>query len=375
MEMLVGKSKFEPQYAPQLYDRIAEINTVGEVTKVYYGRILPCFIARPLNPKDGADQNYRETLRRITSIAKKIRGRIDRESFFWDSHPFHYDGGLLPEDCFGPINRDPITVVFEQLRQDRFKAIPILRFDASDKRTNVIQKIVVEDGFGCGIRINPKSIDKEDFVEKLSTVIEKLGISTRRIDIIVDYGYVTAPDKNGASKIRKVFDFAQWRCVILAGGSIPPFATRYRPGVSLQRRYELETWVITREHLGSKPGNFIFGDYGTRSPSYSLKAEKFQGTPKILYTTRIGTEIHKGRRTKSGSRQDEYRRLARGVVQSKSFKSPKTSNGDTKIELVSRAANAPAFPRYYIECDLSHHFITVSQQISDIISGREAAAE
>ena len=118
------------------------------------------------------------------------------------------------------------------------------------------------------------------------------------------------------------------------------------------------------EHLkGRVPG---FGDFTTRNPKYSQKAENFPPSPSIRYTTEKGCKIYRGKHVKGKSNSVIYRQHAKDVVVSEDYPGPRFSFGDRYILEVAEGVKNPGGPMQWIKASEIHHITLLSRRIAGI---------
>ena len=97
--------------------------------------------------------------------------------------------GLHPDIVDGVMDgRDILSYVFDGLRSFDAKAVPSIRFDASDLLQKSVANIVQQDGQGVAIAVRLEDLMKKDAFARVVAMFKSLGINEDEVDLIIDLG-------------------------------------------------------------------------------------------------------------------------------------------------------------------------------------------
>ena len=357
-------------YSPQIYAKPAEAKAIGESLLSHGRAIMPSLII-PASTAALDVHSISAVEKRVSRFVNILKGRIDRSSMLWDPVTFYCDVGLIPEHEPDRPSFQSIEIYYSRLHEEGFNAIPVARLGHSVKRLQVLKNYGQTVGKTFCIRLTFDSLRMFDTETEIRNIMQIFGVVPGEVDLIIDFGFMSGIPVNAESWIGRIGHLAHWRRIIIAGGSISNRAGAYTVGMNYQVRHEWQMWMSLKQGLLRDRENVVFGDYATRNPIPLLHSFVRRGTAKILYTVQGTTIVLKDGRKEIGLAGDAYREMCKTLSECDFFVGHNFSVGDRNIVLCSTVANPPSYRRYYIECELNHHF---SQVINEIEVLRPAMA-
>lgn len=223
---------------------------------------------------------------------------------------------------------------------------------------------------GVGIRLYADDLElPSETIIKLRELGSETQSPNSDIDLIINLQRIK-PDQLNFLRTR-LLDFlatlsreAPYRSITLVGTSIPEKLTEVVPANEERHvlRLELQLWRDVCASLGKQ---IALGDYLVVRPEYDDRIVNFADiNAKIAYTTEESTYLIRGQSKKKERLEDQYRKLARRLVQSGIFQGAESSWGDARIADYAQRGYASGAPKNWIVICIAHHIELVSTQVA-----------
>jgi len=230
----------------------------------------------------------------------------------------------------------PVKFVFEQLRDKKSLAIPVIRLGKDVEYFKAIKEVLKKDKRGICVRINLEQADKKELKENIDLLKSNLEIVVDSCDLIVDLGALNfIPIEGFVKLVYSIFTqlpyLNGWRTVSIIGTSFPETMATLKGGVNIITRYEWELYkklvAILRKEEKRIP---TFGDYTINHPSIiSLDMRIVKPSASIRYTVSDKWVIIKGTNYREDPKQ--YIELSKRLVKTKYYCGKDFSFGDDYI--------------------------------------------
>lgn len=203
--------------------------------------------------------------------------------------------------------------------------------------------------------------------DDLRTEVTVLGVDPRRLDLMLDIGYIPPGTNEPDSVIRfalQAIAAAGWRSVILAGTSVPDSLSGEIPDNSLDSipRREVPLFASVQAHLAVR---LRFADYGVQNPLPPAPAAVPKMRANIRYTAGEVMWVSRGRpmdELRWDEVPDHYQEIATRICRHPPFAGVDCCWGDEFIEALAdgrRHARSQYWMRAVATC---HHIRVVAQE-------------
>jgi hypothetical protein len=267
---------------------------------------------------------------------------VDR-SFYIDTIWLHGDAG----------SPAAIGEVFEAAEQSGLRAVPVIRTTYDDASLEQLQDIISANNRGCMLRITPDTLNTPAIID---TVIESLGVSRDKVDLLIDYRQHAMAL---ASHVPQIPHLAEWRLLIAASGVFP----RSLASLPLHEWHQLprHDWSSWQTGIAKKlKRNPIYSDYTTRPPG--PPADFGEPSVNLRYATGNHWLVQMGGKVKDGA-SEEMHQLCSAMVALAEYCGPDYSGGDEEIDRVSDPDEGPGGPTQWVQWSVSHHMEFVVHQL------------
>ena len=187
------------------------------------------------------------------------------------------------------------------------------------------------------------------------------------LDLLLDLYAVRSADQAAAEALRgwrEVGPSADWRTVVLLGGSFPWEARELKDDdLTEWPRLERQVWHTVRDRLAEQGARLVYGDYSTLHPrSGDTRPGGGRGYEKPRYTTDAHFLIGKGARWGSGE-ESRMRDLAARIVADPEFR-PSASAGELWLQEQARPGRQTSAgnPGVWVEKGHVQHITFVARQ-------------
>jgi len=281
------------------------------------------------------------------------------------SRSVYVDMHNLPSEVHMASGEHPLTFVFDLLRMQGARAIPVTgtTADRHPAYTIAVRAITRRDRRGLCLRLAREDFEnRSTLADSISEVLDFQGLSPAECDLILDFRYLVAGEAGTLRGLSlEALDISRqlgrFRNVILAGGSVPEQLGKQDQGqLRSESRVEFSLWA---ELIKTIP--LVYADYGVVSPTYVPPKRAVNVPARIRYTTHAEHVFRRGRRA-------DYVTLCNELIASPEFSGQDFSLGDLRIHQCAKGIVKPGNPTLWVGSDLNHHFEMVSQQIWQAIS-------
>lgn len=370
-------------YTPFFHAKEGEFIALQHATKEQKAAILPLFEIGRFTDKQREQARYRNADMPICTYIHRLVDSI------CESVP---DGPVMVDTFNWQINETtetneaPVAYAINALLDRGKLVVPVVgldRWESEDYRL-ALKSIDFNENATWVIRLDSSDIedaaDREHFLERINDVMQGLGLLSRQVGVILDFGDITGKTSEQieaqASNVLDILGTEKFQFFSLIGCSMPPSinqAVKQVNSVGTLPRKEILAWRRLRETHHSLP--LAYGDYGVRGPS-SSDVENPHINGKIRYTFENAFYVARGQSVQKDDGQQMYR-LAQIVASSPYYQGPSFSWGDA--ELYKRAIRemtvgpskrkklvGPGNSNKWIQFDTNHHLTWVMLEVAAV---------
>jgi hypothetical protein len=196
---------------------------------------------------------------------------------------------------------------------------------------------------GLAVRVPVTSLRRPTAGHELLELVEYLGLDPTRVDLIVEYGLISATDPSFSFICHRLPEINRWRTFTVLAGAFPPDLMDFR-----------------------KPGQ-----YEVQREEWSRWAEGANPSASIRYTSDTYWVIMRGEglRTPGSAGHAPYPANAELLCGRKEFRGPQFSAGDAYIwRIGSREDPRTGSPETWIRAGINHHMTFAARQIPTIVA-------
>jgi hypothetical protein len=277
----------------------------------------------------------------------------------------------------------PVDALFEALRSAKISFIPSMGLDRVEDYANSVKAAVETDGRGCCLRLVES--DLEGFAElggQIDGLLDILSIPRNDVDLLLDFGS-KVPQKSALPFLIDALPSPnEWRTLTVASSSFPDSMMGQKTNsIGELERAEWLAWLSLRSKKKAVKRLPAFGDYAINHPVLTeINPKLMQMSPNIRYTDNVNYVVAKGqaqpRKKKKPTPEEttareklapkvQYPKLAAGLKEHPSWKTPTFSWGDAFIDRCSRkeCVGSATDWRAVGTC---HHIALVVQQLANL---------
>lgn len=217
--------------------------------------------------------------------------------------------------------------------------------------------------------------DPESFEEDLKGVLENLGVSAERTDILLDLGPID-PSQRTAHRIvasqvvNQLPDSRAWRTVTFAATAFPQTMQPFdQDSENLVERTEWALWkhlkgLAEKEKLQRLP---TFGDYTINHPEpVQIDPRVMRMSASIRYTTDEHWLIMRGHWVEKPPYFGQFHELSRDLVDRDEYCGPEFSSGDQYIRDCAAEDVSTGNATTWRRVGTNHHLTFVVNQIANL---------
>jgi hypothetical protein len=222
---------------------------------------------------------------------------------------------------------------------------------------------------GTAIRLRPSDgLNFESINSKILRLEEFFGIDKGQIDLILDFGYISANNTGlytaSYEKLQdKISDFENFRNIIFLAGSFP----KDMNGIAVDSIHDLPMfeYEVFKSLLPITKRILVYGDYGNIHPIINPDPTNFPASCTIKYTVKGAFRIFRGTvagKVPQGTGQ--YVQKSKLIVASNIYDGPDFSYGDREIKLYAeekKKGNGSATT--WITNTINHH---IAKMVSEL---------
>ena len=350
-----------PVYVPIVKGKQFDILATKELDSTARAKLMPLIEAMPADLKKSALDEH------IVKFCDRIRKHLPKGRLFVDFR------GIDPEATVdGGVNA--ILFGFQLLKMNGRPVTPVYGLARNDALWAKLGEIAQDFNQGFCFRLTGDDLDDfavEDTWEQIVERTADIGLPFGRVDILVDFGSITATSLKALHE--KVVAFLHYnpeaykfRTIIIAGSSaLKDVSGIDKEGTQDVRRRELDLWRRLWIDLpeGVRP---VFSDYGIVHPDFSDIGANPYINAKIRYTAGSIIRYFRGHGLRLPVNDyAQYRGLAAKVRNSSLYVGTNASFGDRYIdECANYITSTPGAPGTWVKADMNSHMShTVAQMV------------
>lgn len=332
--------------------------------------LIELLMPQPKPPKAGASVKTPDELLQesIDEFKSSLPHLADQILEYWGQSPVFIDVHMID----GSIRAESLLEILtlgEKL--DLFmipvvNIIPVIDFDSDIKTREVAIDFVKKYKKGVCLRLSRVDLNKESLGSSIERFLEKTGLETKDIDLLVDFKIIDETDLSFVETIDSIPKLLEWRTFTLAGGAFPPDLSKFVLGENYTNRLDWNCWL---NHIGSrelkrKPS---FGDYTILHPIYKDPIRGAIPSASIRYSLKDRWLIMRGQGGQA-RKTAQYLANAQLLGQHAEFSGESFSFGDAYIvEKGKDLSNVKTgSPRTWLTAGINHHLTLVVSQISSL---------
>lgn len=355
----------ESHYVPILKGRPGEFSALRDASPLVRSSITP-LIELPPVPWDFAhDCPAKSIVDHVGSVAAVMQGAWRNERRFF------VDARLLSNDDLID-DRHPLGEVLRGCRQLALFAVPVTGLGRGEQYDAIVHEAARSDRRGACLRLEGDDLEDPDSLpEVVRNALGRLELAANDIDLILDFGAITAQQAWTGATVRLLLDvvpdLTAWRSLTLAASSFPLDLSQVDgDSTALLPRAEWRLWRglwDRRDRLRRMP---TYSDYGAAHPvQREIDPRIIQVSAAIRYTGGDEYIVVKGRSLRARG-FEQYYDLAAAVVARPEYRGEKYSAGDGYIAARAARMPGPGSPATWRRAGVSQHLAFVPDQIAKL---------
>ncbi|MDD5330156.1 MAG: beta family protein [Sulfuricella sp.] len=352
-----------PKYLPILKAKPGELKALANSKTSVSAKVLPLFDVGRLSERTRQAKRFSETstvtCAYLDEVAESIAKVRKGSSALVDAYQW-------PPNSATETGEHVIPYIYGKLASLGVKAIPVIgydRWDSTQYRAAMMQLELSPEDYYC-LRLDSHAIEDaaepEFFEEQLTTILDDLQIDPSRCAVLLDFGDISHASiediLDQGAKIVEQLDSFGFRRIATAGCSLPPTidgAVKKPNSTGKVLRKEMLVWQMLRTQYPHI--NWLFGDYGVRSPNIGEDVVSPHTNGKIRHTIDKHFFIVRGHSVQIGAKGGQMYDLAKRLVESQHYLGPEFSWGDSQILQCSLGQGTPGNSTTWIAIDTNHH--------------------
>jgi hypothetical protein len=249
----------------------------------------------------------------------------------WHSRSCFVDTKYLPAQSRMNDGRHFIEEVFEQARNEKCRAIPVIGLSNGPSSLKATAAVIQSDQRGVALRLKISDFDRPNLAADIEKILKTLGVSYIEADLIVDKGTMNLITKIIIALIDMIPMLNRWRTFTITGTSYPASVAGLESPFQEIPRQEWIAYRALVNRIGSGARIPTFGDYAVAHPDpVELDMRIVKPFAKLRYTFKNHWHIGRGApvRTKGF---EQYRRLCKTLMNQEYFDGLGYSAGDDYI--------------------------------------------
>jgi hypothetical protein len=291
---------------------------------------------------------------------------VDQIAECWGSDPIFVDVKLGFGVPYRGSRARSVERLFEGFAAAGVRAIPVSRPDYAAESQSEIKQAAFKAGNGLAMRVPATSLRTPTAGHAVLELVEDLGTEPGSVDLIVEYGPISATDPTMSFVCHRLPEISWWRTFTVLGGSFPPdLMAVKRPGQYEVQREEWNRWTaeVIATDLTRRPS---FGDYTIQHAVYYEPVEGANPSASIRYTSDTCWVIMRGEglRTPGSAGHAQYPANAELLCGRKEFCGPEFSAGDAYIWRIGSGEDPrTGSPETWLRAGINHHLTFAARQI------------
>jgi hypothetical protein len=298
------------------------------------------------------------------------RGHVKRIALsVGDEWPFYLDFARADPARILQTSQGDVTtaeVAYTAARKRGLPFVPVAWTGGVEAHLNAAANTSIVDGRGLAVRhrLLGTTQPSDTTSDPLKDAVNASQIAPEEIDLLLDLGYlgpdVEVPPRRLNRLVARCVGVADWRRVVLLGGSMPSGLGCVSEGENgfIERR----EWTLWQSLSDDLQRRVEFGDYGIQNPEPPR-----EGGPGMRANIRYSLEdqhlIVRGRGEVRTEGVGQYIGLCERVLQSGHFAGQAYSWGDGLIGDCASGRIAPGDQTVWRGAGTSHHLRVVSEQV------------
>lgn len=371
-----------PKYLPILKAKPGELKALANSKPSVSAKILPLFDVGRLSEQTRLAKRFSETsavtCTYLDEVAESIAvvrkgGHALVDAYQW------------PPNSTTETGEHVISYIYGKLASLGVKMIPVIgydRWDSTQYRLAMQQLEVSPEDYYC-LRLDSHAIEDaaepDFFEEQLTAILDDLQIDPSRCTVLLDFGDISHASiediLDQGTQIVTQLDSFGFRRIATAGCSLPPTidgAVKKPNSTGKVLRKEMLLWQMLRTqhpHI-----NWLFGDYGVRSPNTGEDVVSPHTNGKIRHTIDKHFFIVRGHSVQIGAKGGQMYDLAKKLVESQNYLGPEFSWGDSQILQCSLGEGKPGNSTTWISIDTNHHIAYAIAEVMEFEKSVTAAS-
>ena len=353
------------QYVPILIAKQGERRALRDLPPAARAGMIPMFVLPPRTVDSDSGQPKKTVDQHVRNIAKDI-GACWRGPAFVDT--LHLEG-----DQLGPGGH-PLEILADSLAESDVEVIPSTSLGRSSRYQMAVAELERRNGQGVCFRLPPEEWPSVDDGDALRTLMGRLQIGPRRVDLILDCGnrigkLPSLASSGFESELMSLPLAGLWRSVTVAGASAPVGMSELPRGLNSIERVE---WSAYRELLVDLDARTpTFGDYGIVNPDGDKRqfSNVVNMSAALRYTRDDQWIFAKGdlARGKGSIGNKAMIAVAKRLSASPHFAGARHCPADAWIAEAA-AGTSVGGATQWIQHGTLHHLVTVSEQLANLLS-------
>jgi len=371
-----------PQYLPILKAKPGELKALANSKTSVSAKILPLFDVGRLSERTRLAKRFSETsavtCAYLDEVAESIAVVRKGANALVDAYQW-------PPNSTTEPGEHVISYIYGKLASLGVKMIPVIgydRWDSTQYRLAMQQLEVSPEDYYC-LRLDSHAIEDaaepEFFEEQITAILDDLQIDPSRCAVLLDFGDISHASiediLDQGTQIVAQLDSLGFRRIATAGCSLPPTidgAVKKPNSTGKVLRKEMLLWQMLRTqnpHI-----NWLFGDYGVRSPNTGEDVVSPHTNGKIRHTIDKHFFIVRGHSVQIGAKGGQMYELAKKLVESQNYLGPEFSWGDSQILQCSLGEGKPGNSTTWIAIDTNHHIAYAIAEVMEFEKSVTAAS-
>jgi len=311
-----------------------------------------------------------ETKTPTRTLDKHLELFVKRLMKKWGMNHCFVDISLVKSSERMADGRHPLKFVFDKLRVNKCRVIPVTGLDRDNDFGSVINNITSSDKHGLCIRLNIEEASKPKLKNSIDSLLSTNSLNADQCDLVLDLGAPNFEPVDGFAKlcvaiIKRLPLLQQWRSFTFCGTSFPKSMSGIKQGRTLLKRFE---WLLYKRVVEILSADDIrlpaFGDYGISHPEVlSRDMRLLKPSATIRYTAQDSWLIAKGLNVRD-NKYGQYRELCRSVLTSPYYLGKDFSFGDRYITDCTEGAAKTGSLTTWRMVGTNHHIEKVVVDIS-----------
>ncbi len=361
-------------YIPVLKAKRGELDALEDLGVASKRSVLPLLEVASI-PYDFEDE---QPTKRIDEHLATLPAKIKNA---WGVEQAILVDGFLVEEENLEDGTNSIAWLFNGLRQEGVRAIPVIGFDRYPQYEEAVKNIVATDQRGCCLRIQTAQLeDVDELQEKIDALLVSVGVAPKDVDLVIDFGPM---DSSQMGVLRSTLSLTinsfprllDWRMFSISSGAFPMNLTEvYQQSTAKQERADWLLWVYLWERRKKLKRVPVFSDYAVAFPEpEDIDPRLMRMSPNIRYTQDKYWLIVKGKalskkkdKVQNPPARIQYPELSTSLIGSDYFQGENCCKGDAFIVQCAAKTSGPGNATTWRRVGTCHHLTFVVKQIAGL---------